>query len=75
MTTANPLFRFNTRVVECDTTGYYMTRWDRAQPVTVVAHTRDEAFEKVRAMMGEPSRHDAWAVRIDSAEEIVDDNQ
>lgn len=75
MTTNKPLFRFNARAVESDPTGYYMTRWDRAQPVTVIAHTRDEAFKKVRAMMGSPARHSAWAVKIDSAEEIVDDNQ
>lgn len=75
MTTNKPLFRFNARAVESDPTGYYMTRWDRAQPVTVVAHTRDEAFKKVRAMMGKAARHDVWAVRIDSAEEIVDDSQ
>lgn len=75
MTTNKPLFRFNARVVESDPSGYYMTRWDRAQPVVVVAHTRDEAFEKAWAMMGEPPRHRAWAVKIDSAEEIVNDNQ
>lgn len=75
MTTNKTMFRFNTRVVEYDSSGYYMTRWDSAQPVTVVAHTRDEAFKKVRAMMGKPARHDAWAVHMDSAEEIIDDNQ
>ena len=31
MTTNKPLFRFNARAVESDPTGYYMTRWDRAQ--------------------------------------------
>lgn len=75
MTTNKPLFRFNTRIVESDPTGYYMTRWDRSQAVSVIAHNRDEAFRKVRTMMGEPTRHSAWAVRIDSAEEIIDDNQ
>lgn len=75
MTTNKPLFRFNARAVESDPTGYFMTRWDRAQPVSVIAPNRDEAFKKVRAMMGSPARHSAWAVKIDSAEEIVDDNQ
>ena len=73
MTTNKPLFRFNTQVAESDSTGYYFTRWDRALPVTVIAHSRDEAFKKVRTMMGEPTRHDAWAVRIESAEEVKGD--
>lgn len=73
MTTNKPLFRFNARAVESDPTGYYVTRWDRALPVSVIARNRDEAFEKVETMMGEPTRHGAWAVRIDSAEEIVND--
>lgn len=75
MTTNKPLFRFNARVVESDPTGYYMTRWDRAQSVSVIAHNNDEAFKKVRSLMGDPTRHSAWAVKIDSAEEIVNDNQ
>lgn len=67
MKTNRPLFRFDTRV--------YVTHWDRAHPVTVVAHTRDEAVKKVREMMGKPASHDSWAVRIVSAEEILDDSQ
>lgn len=72
MTTNKPLFRFNTQVVESDPTGYRITRWDRALPVSVIAHSRVEAFEKVKTMMGSPDCHSAWAVKIDSVEEIVD---
>ena len=75
MTTNKPLFRFNARAVESDPTGYYMTRWDKALPVSVIAHNREEAFLKVETMMGDPARHGAWAGRIDSAEEIVNDTQ
>lgn len=75
MTANKPLFRFNTRVVESDPTGYYITRWDKALPVSVIAHNRDEAFEKIETMMDEPTPHRSWAVRIDSAEEISNDNQ
>lgn len=75
MTTNKPLFRFNTQVAESDPTGYYMTRWDRALSVSVIAHNCDEAFAKVKTMMGDPAPHSSWAVRIDSAEEIVNDNQ
>ena len=73
MTTNKPLFRFHTKVVESDPTGYYITRWDRALPVSVIAHNRDEAFEKVETMMGDPAPHSEWAVRIESAKEIVND--
>lgn len=75
MTTNKPLFRFNTQVAESDSTGYYITRWDEALPVTVIAHNRGEAFEKVKTMMGEPTPRSSWAVRIESAEEIIDENQ
>ena len=70
MKTNKPLFRFNTLVAESDPTGYYITRWDTALPVSVNAHNRDEAFEKVETMMGEPTPYRVWDVRIESAEEI-----
>lgn len=73
MTTNKPLFRFNALAVESDPTGYYMTRWDIALPVSVIAHNREEAFLKVETMMGDPAHHRSWAVRIESAEEIVND--
>ena len=70
MTTSKPMFRFNIRVVESDPTRYYITRWDKALPVSVIAPSRDVAFKKAKEMMGSPPRHGAWAVQIDSAEEI-----
>lgn len=75
MTTNKPLFRFNTQVAESDPTGYYITRWDRALAVSVIAHSRNEAFKKVRAMMGDPAPQRSWAVRIESAVEIDNDNE
>lgn len=69
-----PLFRFNSRVAESDTTGYYVTHWDSAMHVSVIAHERDESIKKVKAMMGTPRDFMDWAVRIDSAEEIENDN-
>ena len=73
--TNKPLFLFNTQVVSSDPTGYYMTRWDNAHPVIVVASTRYEAIKKVKDMMGDPPFNRAWAVSIDSVEELVNDNQ
>ena len=75
MTTNKPLFRFNVRVVESDPSGYYVTRWDRALSASVIAHNRDEAFVKAKTMMGDPDHQGSWAVRFESAEEIVNDNQ
>ena len=75
MKTNKPLFRFNVRVVESDPIGYYITHWDRALPVSVIAHSRDEAFKKAETMMGDPAPHKSWAVRIETAEEIDNGNQ
>ncbi len=52
------------QLVEKDPSGYYITRWDRAIPVTVRAADRAEAFKKAWAVMGEsPSGH-TWTARI-----------
>lgn len=50
------LFRFTGRYVAVDPTGYYYERWDRAQPVSVIARTKTEASQKLWAMLGKCPR-------------------
>lgn len=63
-------FRFKGRAVTVDNSGYYYARWDTATPVEALASTRDEAFEKAFAMLGESDRRGfSWRIKWDSIEE------
>ena len=63
-------FRFKGRAVTVDDSGYYYARWDTATPVEALASTRDEAFEKAFAMLGESDRRGfSWRIKWDSIEE------
>lgn len=64
-----PLFRFKGRYVSYDPTGYFYTRWDRANPVSVLARSKDEAEKKLWAMLGAAPRGQAWTAIWDSIDE------
>lgn len=66
---STPLFRFKGRYVSHDPEGYFHTRWDRANPVSVLAHSKDEAGKKLWAMLGEAPQHRTWTVMWDSIDE------
>lgn len=66
---SNPTFRFHARVVEKDSSGYYHARWDKARKVSVLAHTKDEAIDKIATMMGKNRRGWHWSMIVDSIEE------
>lgn len=66
---STPLFRFKGRYASCDPEGYFYTRWDRANPVSVLARSKKEAGEKLWAMLGEAPRHRTWIVVWDSIDE------
>lgn len=66
---STPLFRFRGRYVSCDPEGYYHTRWDCANPVSVLARSKKEAGEKLWAMLGDALPCQAWAVVWDSIDE------
>lgn len=66
----DPLFRFTGEYVDKDPTGYAMTRWDLATPVSVLASTKAEAAQKVWAMLGEPPRGRSWALRWSRISEV-----
>ena len=66
---STPLFRFKGRYVSCDPEGYYYTRWDCANPVSVLARSKDEAGKKLCAILGEAPQHRTWTVMWDSIDE------
>lgn len=72
---SDPMFRFSMRAAVKDPTGYYYTRWDRAQTMTVVAATQDEAVDKAAKMLGEPERGRCWTFRFDGSDEVHDARQ
>lgn len=63
---STPMFAFKMRVVDRDNDPYYVTRWDRAVPVEVVAATKQEAINKVDAMLGPAPRGRYWVYKVDS---------
>lgn len=63
-----PTYRFHCRRVEKDISGYYVVRWDRETPITVVASTQDEAVKMVRDLSPALRAGWAWAIRVDRVE-------
>ena len=63
------MMRWHCETVQCDREGYYFPRWDLATPITVTAQTKQDAVNKVVAMMGQPRRGRYWGVRVLSVEE------
>lgn len=51
---------FKMKYAEKDSSGYYYVRWDRGVIAEVVATTRDEAFEKLWALLGDCPRGFGW---------------
>lgn len=48
------MFEFDLRMAVADGEGYYVTRWDRAKPITVRANTEKEAANKAAGVLGKP---------------------
>lgn len=66
-----PVFAFHMRVADYDPEGYYITRWDLAISIVVHAPTKDAAFAKCWAVMGEKSsRGRPYRVTIDKVTEV-----
>lgn len=66
---SNPTFRFHAYVVEKNSSGYYHARWYKARKVSVLAHTKDEAIDKIETMMGKNRYGWHWSMIFDSIEE------
>lgn len=69
-----PQYRFHMKFVARRKDNYYHTRWDLATPLSVVASTREKAFEKVFAMLGDAGYHNKWIADIESIEEVTADS-
>jgi hypothetical protein len=68
------MFKFNMSVAEKDSKGYYATQWGSCAQVTVYATTKEDATQKVKGMMGNPSgNYDSWAVILQSVEEVYEE--
>lgn len=76
-------FRFTGRATGSDPEGYYYPRWDRAQPVSVLAKTKAEALTKAKALLGTHprfgrsgfgDRRDCWGWDLtwDSIDEVAE---
>lgn len=67
---SDTLFRFSMRAAVADSSGYYVTRWDRAQRMTVIGSTQDEAVSRASKMLGKPDRGRCWTFIFDGSDEI-----
>ena len=63
--------RFHYRRAIADREGYYVTRWDKAVPVQVIAGTEKEALQKVWDLSGEAPRGRCWTAKLDKVEELA----
>lgn len=70
-TVAEPQFDFDLRLTLGDSEGYYVTRWDRAQSITVRASTKQEAINKAAKALGDAPRGKYWTAVCDGIREFV----
>lgn len=68
------LFDFDLLLAQADRTGYYITRWDQATPITIRAATKQQAINDAAAALGAPHRGRYWVARVKkvTAAEIAD---
>lgn len=63
-------FVFEMRAVARPNDPYYVTRWERAIPVEVVAPTQQEAINKADVMLGDPGHLVHWVFSIDKVRDL-----
>jgi hypothetical protein len=68
---STPMFEFDMIYVHRPDDPYYVTNWDRAVAVTVMAVSRKEAFTTLWAMLGDAPRHRYWTAQIRAARQVV----
>ena len=69
--TGSPLYLFNLRATDKDTSGYYFPRWDRARSLVIQAPTEREAIAKADALLPPLRSGWAWAFQVDSVTEVL----
>lgn len=72
------IYKFIGRATGVDPEGYYYPRWDRAQSISVLAATKEEATQKAVNMLGDHPRFSSWRSGLsgwgiiwDSMEEVA----
>ena len=68
---SDALFTFKMRAVDRPDDSYYVTRWDRAVPVEVVAATKQDAIKKADMMLGPAGRGRYWVFHVDSVRDAL----
>ena len=66
-----PRYEFTLDAVTRPDDPYYMTRWGRSRPVTVVAETEQEAINRADALLGDPGGHSHWVFRTVNVREVA----
>ena len=67
-----PIFEFDLRLLERDSTNYYYPRWDLAQAITVRASSQQDAINKAAKVLGGPSRRGwVWTAKVDAIREVT----
>lgn len=67
---AEAVAQFHMRRAEADREGYYVTRWDRATPMTVLAPDQPAAVSKATAFSGPAKTGKYWTFIVDRIEEM-----
>lgn len=62
------LFKF--KVVDRSNDNYYVTRWDSAIPVSVIADSKTEATAMIWPLMGESPNGRYWTAQLQSVEPV-----
>ena len=57
-------FAFKMRYTARPTDHYYVTNWERGSVITVVATTRQEAFDAAATALGNAPEHCYWVFRV-----------
>jgi len=65
-----PVFDFDLRLARADREGYYHTRWDQAQRITVRAENKQAAVNKAAAALGSPGSGRYWTALCDQIREV-----
>ena len=60
---------FHMRRAKPDRSGYYVTRWDRAVNMAVIASNEDEAISKASTLSGTAPDGKYWTFIVDKIEE------
>lgn len=65
------MFAFKLWYVSRSNDSYYVTRWDLAKSITVVAETKAQAIDKAEAALGDAGNYRRWVYQVDSIRDVL----